>query len=471
MEISEIAGFMEREGVEIVDLKFTDLMGTWQHFSIGTSHLDEGAFRDGVGFDGSSIRAFQGIERSDMVLLPDPSTAILDPATEFTTLSLICNIKDPVTGEAYHKDPRGLVERADAYMKSTGVADTSYWGPEAEFFVFDDVRYDSTREASYYAIDSVEGAWNTGRDEGPNLAYKTEHKEGYFPVAPRDTLQDIRTEMVLEMEKAGIDIEIHHHEVGSAGQCEIDMRFDTIKRMADNVMLYKYIVRNVARRHNKAATFMPKPIFEDNGNGMHVHQSLWQDGTNLFWDPEGYGKVSEMALHYIGGLIKHGPALMAFCAPTTNSYKRLVPGYEAPTVLVYSARNRSAAIRIPMLSDNPAAKRLEFRSPDPTANPYIAFSALLLAGLDGIENKIDPGDPVDNVDLFAIDTAAAGYPEVPSSLEEALQALEDDHDFLLKGGVFDQDLIETWISYKLEAEVEAVRIRPHPMEFQLYFDA
>ena len=471
MDITGLRQYMDDNDVEIVDLKFADLLGTWQHFSILPSLLDESALSDGLGFDGSSIRAFQGIHRSDMVLIPDGSTAVMDPATKHNTVSLICDIKDPVTGQPYHKDPRGLAARAEAHLRSTGIADTSYWGPEAEFFVFDDVRYDSDRETSYYALDSVEAAWNTGRDEGPNLGYKTGHKEGYFPVAPRDTLQDLRSEMVLEMQKAGIEVEVHHHEVGTAGQCEIDMRYDTLRTMADNLMMYKYIVRNVARAHGKTVTFMPKPIFEDNGNGMHVHSSLWKDGTNLFFDPAGYGMISQLALYFIGGLITHAPALMAFCAPTTNSYKRLVPGYEAPNILVYSARNRSAAIRIPMLSSNPKTKRLEFRAPDPTANPYLAFAAILMAGLDGIQNKIDPGDPVDDVDLFDVDPEELGYPTVPGSLEETLQALDDDHDFLLKGGVFSQDLVDTWINYKLENEVAAVHIRPHPHEFHLYFDA
>ena len=472
MDANELTRFIEEHQVQIVDLKFVDLLGSWQHFSILPQLLDETALSEGLGFDGSSIRMFQGIERSDMVLIPDTTTCVLDPAhTQHTTLSIICDIKDPVTGQAYHKDPRGLAARAEAYLRSTGIADTSYWGPEAEFFVFDDVRYDSRRQTAYYALDSNEAAWNTGRDEGPNLGYKTGHKEGYFPTAPRDTLQDLRSEMVLQMQKVGIDVEIHHHEVGTAGQCEIDMHYDTLRVMADNLMMYKYIVRNVAHAAGKTATFMPKPIFEDNGNGMHVHSSLWRDGTNLFFDAQGYGMISQTARYYIGGLIQHGASLMAFCAPTTNSYKRLVPGYEAPTILAYSARNRSAAIRIPMLSSNPKTKRLEFRSPDPTANPYLAFSAILLAGLDGIENGIDPGDPVDGIDLFEVDPAELDRPTVPGSLEDTLQALADDHEFLLKGDVFSEDLIDTWINYKRTEEIEAVRIRPHPHEFQLYFDA
>ena len=468
---AEIRKFIEDNGVEIVDIKFTDLLGTWQHFSVLPRELSDDAFEEGIGFDGSSIRAFQGIERSDMVLIPDGATMALDPFAAHRTLHVLANIYDPVTGERYAKDPRGLAERAERYLQSTGIADSSYWGPECEFFIFDDVRYDSERQSAYYYLDSVEAAWNTGREERPNLAYKTDHKEGYFPVPPRDTLQDIRSDMVLTMEQLGIDVEVHHHEVASAGQCEIALRYDTLQEMADKVMMYKYVVRNVARRHGKTATFMPKPIFEDNGSGMHVHQSLWKDGVPLFYDPEGYALSSEMARHYIGGLIKHADALMAFCAPTTNSYKRLVPGYEAPTIMVYSARNRSAAIRIPVYSKNPKSKRLEFRSPDPTANPYLAFSAMLLAGLDGVENEIDPGEPVADVDLYELDLATAGYPQVPSSLDESLRALEADHEFLLKGNVFSEDLIRTWVTYKRTAEIDPVRMRPHPHEFNLYFDA
>ena len=471
MESGEIQQFMADNDVQVVDLKFTDLLGTWQHVSTTPRELNEDAFREGVGFDGSSIRAFQGIARSDMVLHPDPKTALIDPFTSRRTLHLIANIHEPITGVRYPKDPRGVAERAEAYLISTGLADLSYWGPECEFFILDDVRYDYEKQHAYFYLDSVEAAWNTGREEGPNLAYKTDHKEGYFPAPPRDTLQDIRTEMMLTMESLGIDVEVHHHEVATAGQCEIDLRYDSLVSMADKVVWYKYIVRNVARQAGKTATFMPKPIFEDNGSGMHVHQSLWKDGTPLFYDPEGYAGTSEMARHYIGGIIKHGPALMALCAPTTNSYKRLVPGYEAPTILVYSARNRSAAIRIPMYTNSPKSKRIEFRSPDPTANPYLAFSALLMAGLDGIKNKIDPGEPVDDIDLFEIDLAKAGYPQVPDSLAKSLDALENDHAFLLEGGVFSQDLVDTWIGYKRINEVDPVRIRPHPYEFQLYFDA
>ena len=471
MTPEEIQQFIADNDIAMIDVKFTDLLGTWQHFSVTPREWSADVFADGLGFDGSSIRGFQGIQRSDMILVPDPATAVLDPFTAHPTLSIMAEIKDPILGEGYHKDPRGVAQRAEEYLKLTGVADTSYWGPEAEFFVFDDVRYDSERDTAYYALDSIEAAWNTGNDERPNLAYKTEHKEGYFPVPPRDTLQDLRTEMVLKMQDVGIEVEIHHHEVATAGQCEIDMRYAPLVRMADNLQWYKHVVRNVAREAGKTATFMPKPVFEDNGNGMHVHQSLWKDGENLFYDQNGYGMISETARYYIGGLIRHGAALMAFCAPTTNSYKRLVPGYEAPNVLVYSARNRSAGIRIPMISTSPKAKRLEFRSPDPTCNPYLGFSAMLLAGLDGIANRIDPGDPVDNVDLFEIDPSEHGYPVIPGSLGQVLDALEADHEFLLQGEVFDEDLIRTWIDYKRENEVAAVDIRPHPHEFSLYFDA
>ena len=469
--VDEIQQFIETNKVEMVDIKFTDLLGTWQHLSLTPRELGAASFREGIGFDGSSIRGFQGIERSDMVLIPDASTALIDPFMTRRTLHLIADVYDPVTRERYGKDPRGVAERAEEHLRNSGIADVSGWGPECEFFILDDVRYDYERDQAYFYLDSEEAAWNTGRDEKPNLAYKSDHQEGYFPVPPRDTLQDLRTEMVLTMESLGIDTEVHHHEVATAGQCEIDLRYDTLRAMADKVLWYKYIVRNVARQAGKTATFMPKPIFEDNGSGMHVHQSLWKNEAPLFYDPEGYAGSSEMARHYIGGLIKHGPALMAFCAPTTNSYKRLVPGYEAPTTLVYSARNRSAAIRIPMYSESPKSKRLEFRSPDPTANPYLAFSALLMAGLDGIRNQIEPGDPVDNVDLFEIDMAESGYPQVPSSLSGALEALENDYAFLLEGDVFNEDLIHTWIDYKRTAEVDPIRIRPHPYEFQLYFDA
>ena len=472
MTPEEIQQFINDNDIDMIDVKFTDLLGAWQHFSVTPSEWGPGVFEEGLGFDGSSISGFQSIERSDMILIPDSVTARRDPFTRHPTLSVLAEIKQPITREDYHKDPRSVAKRAEEYLKTTGVADQSFWGPEAEFFVLDRVRYDSERHTAFYEIDSIEAAWNTGVDEeGGNLGYKTEHKEGYFPVPPRDTLQDLRTEMVLKMQEVGIEVEIHHHEVATAGQCEIDMRYGPLVHMADNLQWYKHVVRNVARNAGKTATFMPKPVFEDNGNGMHVHQSLWKDGVNLFYEEDVYGGISELGRHYIGGLLKHGSALMAFCAPTTNSYKRLVPGYEAPNVMVWSARNRSAGVRIPVLSKSPKSKRVEFRSPDPTCNPYLGFPAMLMAGLDGIANRIEPGDPVDDVDLFEIDPQEYGYPVLPGSLAGALDALEADHEFLLRGGVFNEDLIRTWIDYKRTAEVAQVDIRPHPHEFSLYFDA
>jgi glutamine synthetase len=477
-DAKKVADLIEKEGIEIIDLKFTDLPGLQQHFSIPPrevldfADLKNSIWVDGIGFDGSSIRGFQEIQESDMILIPDPSTAIIDPACETPTLSMLCDIQDPITHDPYSRDPRYVARKAEEYLKSTGIAETSYWGPELEFFIFDDVRYDQNEHEGYYHIDSIEGQWNTGREEEfGNLGYKPRYKEGYFPVPPHDTLQDIRSEMVLEMEKAGITIEVHHHEVATAGQNEIDMKYDTLVKMADNVLLYKYIVKNVSRRHGKVATFMPKPLFQDNGSGMHTHQSLWTKGKPLFYDAKGYALTSQMCRWYIGGLLKHGRALMAFCAPTTNSYKRLVPGYEAPVNLVFSARNRSAAARIPMYTAKPAAKRIEFRPPDPTANPYLAFSAMLMAGLDGVQNKIDPGQPLEKNTYELSAREQARLKTVPGSLEDALRALEQDHAFLLKGGVFTPDVIDTWLNYKREAEIDPVRLRPHPWEFHLYFDA
>jgi glutamine synthetase len=447
----------------MVDLKFCDLLGTWQHMTLPVRAFDEEAFDEGLGFDGSSIRGWQGISESDMLLMPQAETAIVDPATEAPTLSLICEIADPVTRTPYSRDPRGVARRAEEYLRSTGVADTAYFGPECEFFVFDDVHYELETNRAHYFVDSAEGHWNSGR---PGLGYTARPKEGYFPTAPHDSLSDLRTQMVLTLERLGIPCEFHHHEVASGGQCEIDLRFTTLTRMADQVMLYKYVVKNVARAAGKTVTFMPKPIFGDNGSGMHTHQSLWKEGTPLMADKSGYAGLSQLARAYIGGLLMHAPALLAFCAPTTNSYRRLVPGYEAPVNLVYSQRNRSACIRIPMYSDSPKAKRVEFRCPDAAANPYLAFSAMLMAGLDGIEKGLDPGEPCD-FDLFEDDHGVA---QVPGSLAEALEALEHDHEFLLKGGVFTRDLIETWIAWKRENEVDPVRLRPHPAEFALYFD-
>jgi glutamine synthetase len=427
-------------------------------------------FDEGVGFDGSSIRGFQEIQESDMLLVPDPNTAVIDPFTQHKTLNLNCFVNDPVTGESYSRDPRYVARKAEEYLTSTGLADTCYVGPEAEFFVFDDVRFDQNEHEGYYSIESVEAAWNTGRDENPNLGYKPRYKEGYFPVPPMDHFQDLRSEMILVLERVGVEIEIHHHEVGTAGQAEIDMRFDSLLRMADKLMLYKYVVKNVARHAGKTATFMPKPVFQDNGSGMHTHQSLWKGGEPLFYSEAGYAGISDMGRWYIGGLLTHAPAILAFSNPTTNSYKRLVPGYEAPVNLVYSQRNRSAAVRIPLYSQSPKAKRLEFRCPDPSCNPYLAFSAMLMAGLDGIQNRIEPPDPVDK-DLYDLPPEELSkVPQVPGSLDAVLSALEEDQAFLKAGGVFTDDLIETWVTYKRENEVDALRLRPHPWEFALYYD-
>ena len=450
--------------VAMVDLKFCDLLGTWQHMTLPLRALDEHAFDEGLGFDGSSIRGWQGIAESDMLLMPQADTAILDPATEAPTLSLICEILDPVTREPYGKDPRRVARRAEEFLRESGIADTAYFGPECEFFVFDEVSYDLGPNASHYSVDSAEGYWNSGR---PGLGYTSRPKEGYFPPAPHDQLHDLRTQMVLTLERLGIACEFHHHEVASGGQCEIDLRYETLTRMADQVMTYKYVVKNVARAAGKTVTFMPKPIFGDNGSGMHTHQSLWREGTPLMADKSGYAGLSQLARAYVGGLLAHAPALLALCAPTTNSYRRLVPGYEAPVNLVYSQRNRSACIRIPMYSDSPKAKRIEFRCPDAAANPYLAFAAMLMAGLDGIKRGLDAGAPSD-YDLF--EDADVTVPQVPGSLAEAVDALEADHDFLLEGGVFTPDLIETWIAWKRE-EADVVRLRPHPAEFHLYYDA
>ena len=472
----EIKRYIQKNKIQIVDFKFNDLPGMWQHFSIPASELvdydklENSIWTEGIGFDGSSIRGFQKIQESDMLLMPDPTTAAYDPVCQIPTLSLICDVYDPITREPYSRDPRYIARKAEEYLKKTGIADVSYWGPELEFFVFDDIRFDQGENFGFYYIDSVEGDWNTGKDEKPNLGYKPRYKEGYFPVPPHDTLQDIRSEMILTLRRVGVPIEVHHHEVATAGQCEIDMRYSTLTKKGDDVMWYKYIVKNVSRKYNKVATFMPKPIFKDNGSGMHVHQSLWKGGKPLFYDAKGYALTSDMCRWYIGGLLKHAHALMAFCAPTTNSYKRLVPGYEAPVNLVYSQRNRSAACRIPMYTNNPNAKRLEFRCPDPSANAYLAFSALLMAGLDGVQNRIDPGQPLDK-NIYELEGAEkAKIRTVPGSLEESLAALEKDHEFLLKGGVFTQDVIDTWLTYKREAEIDPVRLRPHPHEFYLYFD-
>lgn len=469
MTAKEVVKFGRDQGARMVDLKFMDFPGMWQHFTVPIHHLDEALFEEGVGFDGSSIRGWQAIHASDMIVLPDPETAVMDPFTQVPTLSLICNILDPITREQYTRDPRSVAQKAEAYLRATGIADTAYFGPEAEFFIFDDVRFDFQPNCGYYYIDSVEGQWNMGKAESPNLGYKARYKEGYFPVAPTDHYMDLRTEMVLTLEQLGIKVEAQHHEVATGGQAEIDMRFAPLTKMADNLMMYKYVIKNVAWKHGKTVTFMPKPLFGDNGSGMHVHQSLWKDGQPLFAG-HGYAGLSDLALYYIGGILHHAPALCAFVAPTTNSYKRLVPGYEAPVNLAYSSRNRSAGIRIPMYSPNPKAKRIEVRFPDNTCNGYIAFAAMLMAGLDGIQNKIDPGSPLDK-DIYELPPEElAEVPSVPGSLGEALYALEQDHEFLLKGDVFTEDVIETWLWYKRTKEVDPVRLRPHPYEFILYFD-
>ena len=470
MTPSDVVALAKEKKVKIVDFKFMDLPGMWQHFSIPATELKEDMFEEGLGFDGSSIRGFQAINESDMLLFPDPATAIVDPVCGIPTLSIICNIKDPITLESYTRDVRYIAQKAEAYLISTGIADTSYWGPEAEFFLFSDVRYGQNQHSGYYFVDSTEGSWNTGTDEGPNLGHKPRYKEGYFPVPPSDSMQDIRSEMMLKMIESGVDVEVHHHEVGTGGQAEIDLRFDTMTRIGDKMALYKYIIKNVARAHNLTATFMPKPLFQDNGSGMHVHQSLWKNGKNIFYDPQGYALLSEDALYYIGGLLKHAPSLCAIIAPTTNSYKRLVPGYEAPVNIAYSQRNRSACVRIPIYSKSEKGKRVEFRTPDPSCNPYLACSALLMAGLDGIQNKIHPGDPLDR-DLYDLEPEELdSIDSTPASLAESLDALEDDHEYLLKGDVITQDVIDTWIDYKRENEVDAVNVRPHPHEFHLYYD-
>ena len=458
----------KKNGAKMVDIKFVDTFGLWQHFTMPIAELAEESFTEGLGFDGSSIRGWKSIEASDMLAMPDPATAFIDPFCAVPTLSLTCTIAETGTREPYTRDPRGIAQRAEKYLAATGQADTAVFGPEAEFFIFDSVQFDAKSNGTFYQVDSSEGVWNTGRDEMPNLGYKIRHKEGYFPVAPNDTQQDIRTEMCLVMEELGVKIERQHHEVATAGQAEIDYRFDTLVRSADAMMVYRYVVKNVARKHGKTATFMPKPLFGDNGSGMHTHQSLWKKGKPLFAGNE-YAGLSKMALHYIGGLLKHAKALCAFCSPTTNSYKRLVPGYEAPVNLAYSSRNRSAAIRIPTYSENPKTKRVEYRPPDPSANPYLAFAAMLLAGLDGIQNKIDPGEPMDK-NLYELPPEEhAKIPQVPASLGEALDYLEGDHEFLLKGDVFTRDFLDMWVGAK-RREADALRLRPHPYEFFLYYD-
>ena len=454
--------------VDMIDLRFTDLLGMWHHFSLPARELTEELFEDGIGFDGSSIRAFKEIHESDMILIPDPEMAFLDPIFEVSTLVIFCDIYDPVTRQPYTRDARYVAKKAEAYLKQTGIAEQSYWGPEAEFFMFDSVRYGGSTNSAYHYIDSAEGWWNSGAEGSKGGQIPA--KRGYFPVPPTDTKQDVRSRIVLALEAAGVPVEVHHHEVATAGQTEIDLRFSTLVRMADSVMIYKYMAKNVARQHGLTATFMPKPLFEDNGSGMHVHQSLWNGDTNVFFDEAGYAQLSDIARYYIGGLLKHAPALLGIVAPTTNSYRRLVPGFEAPVNLAYSQRNRSAVCRIPMYSKSPKAKRIEFRAPDPSANPYLCFAALMMAGLDGVQNQIDPGEPMDK-DLYDLPPEeAAQVKQVPGSLGEVLDALEADHEFLLRGDVFTEDLLEAYIAYKRETEVDPVRMRPHPFEFTLYYD-
>jgi len=470
---SEIFDFIKKNDIKLVDVRFIDLPGIQHHFNVPVESFDEAVFTDGLMFDGSSIRGFQAIHESDMKLLPVPESAFVDPFRKEKTLVILFSVHNPVDNTPYSRDPRGVVSKAVTYLKSTGIADTAFFAPEAEFYVFDEVNFSTSQNASHHFIDSIEGAWNTGAaleaDGTANRGYKTRYKGGYFPVSPTDQLADIRDEMVMALGKVGLLVERSHHEVGTAGQMEINYRFSDILNAGDDVMKFKYVIKNVAWENGKTATFMPKPLFGDNGSGMHVHQSLWKDGKPLFFG-DGYGDLSDMARWYIGGLLKHAPSLLAFTNPTVNSYHRLVPGYEAPVNLVYSARNRSACIRIPITGSNPKAKRIEFRCPDPSSNPYLAFAAMLMAGLDGIQNKIEPPKPVDK-DLYELEGAeAAAIPQVPGSLSEVLDNLEKDHEYLTKGGVFTKDLIETWIAYKRSAEVDYVRLRPHPAEFELYYD-
>ncbi len=469
MKPSDVLALAKEKGVKIVDLRFMDFPGVWQHFSVPIRELEESSFEEGFGFDGSSIRGWQPINASDMLVIPDPSTARIDPFFEVPTLVLICDIMDPMTLQPYSRDPRYIAKKVGNYLKTTGIGDTLYIGPEAEFFIFDDVRFESSQNRAFYELDSIEGAWNTGRDEGPNQGYKPRYKEAYFPVPPMDKFQDLRTEMLLTLEGLGIEIEAQHHEVASGGQAEIDMRFKPLLEMSDQLAWFKYVLKNVAYRHGHTVTFMPKPLFGDNGSGMHTHVSIWRDGKPLFAGDK-YAGVSQEALYAIGGILKHCKALCAFTNPTTNSYKRLVPGFEAPVNLAYSSRNRSAAIRIPMYSSSPKAKRIEFRTPDPSCNGYMAFSAISMAVLDGIQNKMDPGDPLDKNIYDLPPEEMANVPSAPGSLEESLAALKADHEFLMKGDVFTQDVIDMWIDYKIDAEINPVKLRPHPHEFSLYFD-
>jgi glutamine synthetase len=474
MTPQEVLAMCREHDIKAVDLRFMDFPGIWQHFTIPVNKLEEEIFEEGLGFDGSSIRGWQAINESDMLLIPVPDTAFVDPFTEIPTLCIICNVQDPITREDYTRDPRNVARKAVNYLKSTGVADTCFIGPEAEFFIFDDVRFDQTPNTGFFFLDSDEGQWNRGTDYrsmgmGSNLGYKLRHKEGYFPVPPADSLMDIRNEMMITMIECGLDVEAQHHEVATAGQSEIDLKFNDLVKMADSMCMYKYIIKMVAKKYGKTVTFMPKPLFSDNGSGMHTHISFWKGGQPLFAG-NGYAGLSETALHAIGGILKHAPAILAFSCPTTNSYKRLVPGYEAPVNLAYSQRNRSASCRIPMYSPSPKAKRIEFRCPDPSCNPYLSFATLMMAALDGIQNKIHPGEPLDKDIYDLAPEELAEVPKTPGSLADSLAALAKDHEFLLRGDVFTEDVIHTWISYKQKNEVEAMALRPHPYEFCLYYD-
>lgn len=467
--IADALALIKEKDIKFVDLKFMDFPGQWQHTTVPIDVFDESSFENGFGFDGSSIRGWKKINDSDMLIIPDPTTTFIDPFVKIPTISFICDVYEPATKEKYSRCPRNIAQKAISFLKSTGIADTAFFGPEAEFFVFDDVRYDTTGNSSYFYLDSKEGAWNSGRIENPNLANKPRYKEGYFPVPPVDSLNDLRNEMVMNLLSIGVPVEAQHHEVASGGQCEIDIKFQPLLKSADQLLMFKYVVKNTAYQNNKTVTFMPKPISGDNGSGMHVHVSLWKDGNPLF-SGNGYAGLSEMALHFIGGILKHASSLLAITNPTTNSYKRLVPGFEAPVNLAYSQRNRSAAVRIPMYSSSPKAKRVEFRCPDPSSNPYLAFSAILMAGLDGVINKINPGEPLDK-DIYDLPAEELqNVPSTPESLAAALRALEVDHDYLLRGNVFTEDVIETWINYKMEKEVKGIAQKPHPYEFTMYYD-
>jgi len=470
MKPTEVIELAKKNDVKFVDLKFIDLPGVWQHTTLPVARLDEALFEDGIQFDGSSIRGWQPINASDMTMIPDAESAKLDPFFAHPTISLVCSVYDPITKQPYSRDPRHIAKKAEAYLRQTGIGDTAYMGPEAEFFVFDDVRFDQSKgNEGYYYLDSAEGSWNSGREEYPNLGYKTRSKEGYFPVPPTDTLANLRMEIMLALEASGIEVEVGHHEVASGGQCEIGMKFNRLLPCGDQLMWFKYVVKNIARKHGKSATFMPKPLFGDNGSGMHVHQSIWKEGKPLF-SGDGYAGLSQTALHYIGGIIKHAKSLAAFTNPSTNSYRRLVPGFEAPVNLAYSSRNRSASVRIPITGPSPKTRRIEVRFPDPSCNPYLAFSAMLLAGLDGIQNKIDPGDPLDK-DIYALSSEELkSVPHMPGSLEEALDAMEADHEYLLRGDVFTKDAIAEWLDYKRTKELNPIRMRPTPHEFTLYYD-